>query len=47
MPTAEGPENKEEGTPTDYVFRGPRPPARHLTIAVLSDMDGWRHWVGL
>ena len=29
VPTAEAPENKEGGTPTDYVFRGPRPPARH------------------
>src|SRR5258705_9214342 len=29
MPTAEGPENKEGGTPPDYVFRGPRPPAPH------------------
>ena len=33
MPTAEGPENKEGGTPPDYVFRGPRPPALHLTTA--------------
>lgn len=33
MPTAEDPENKKGGTPTDYVFRGPRPPAPHLSTA--------------
>jgi hypothetical protein len=43
VPTAEAPENKEGGTPTDYVFRGPRPPARHQSSAVLSGKDGWRH----
>lgn len=33
MPTAEGPENKEGGIPSDYVLRGPRPPARLLSTA--------------
>ena len=38
---------KEGGTPPDYGFRRPRPPAPHLSTAVLSGIEGWRRLVGL
>ena len=47
VPTAEGPENKEGGTPPDYVFRGPRPPAPPSLPLYSTVLRGGGTWVGL